>query len=209
MNLSFDRENRSSRNIPGQKIRKINHAKLAHPESPQGRLEWVGVRSFRKHEGDQTVSRLSCIFVVVVMFFAPTPSGARAGELLTFDSTWWSGLTADQQIYAVQGAIDGYESGFYDGQATFAAGLIAQSNALNKNGKLADADAVGFAALENKRQYPAFSNVLISYAHGISDFYANYPEASKATLGQVLPCLADTPRFTCAQIAKRIASQGP
>ncbi len=141
----------------------------------------------------------SVVLCAVLYVAAVIPASAQD---VSFGATWWRGLSDDQQIYTVEGAIQSFPSGFINGK-------IAQWDHLMQLARSAKIDPHLLLTLESLNvraakaaSFPKFSKTFGTYVHGIGDFYNNYPNASSADVGDILQCLADVPIESCDQVAK-------
>ncbi len=125
-------------------------------------------------------------WVFLALFLLMPGSRAIATESVTFDEVWWNDASQDEQTFAIQGAIDAYENGVSDG-VIHAGTLLGKSDAALR---IADSDG------------PTFSQTFGYYTSEVNNFYASHPNASKATIGVIVSCLADKPFYTCDQIAR-------
>jgi hypothetical protein len=112
-------------------------------------------------------------------------AAAQSSNEVTFDSTWWNGLSQTEQLDAVQAAIAGISEGFVIGM------LRAQQASHNAPPE----SAFG-------KYYPAFSHTFGYYQSAVTDFYITRPEASRADIGSIMQCLSDKPFFSCSEVAK-------
>lgn len=143
------------------------------------------------------------LFTIGIFLFALLAMRASASTTVTFDSVWWNGLSQDEQIVAVEGAIDSYQQGYTNG-AIALSGTV--HDYMLQHVKVSDRDSIATAmyhALDKMpKMTPIFSKTFGTYIHGISDFYSNFPDASKVTIGGIVVCLADKPERSCEQVAK-------
>ncbi len=112
---------------------------------------------------------------------------ALATITISQDGSWWSNLSSDQQVVAVEAEIDGYLFGYGDG--FFHEGITLD---VTKRDKV-------FASL--KKNAPVFSRSFGYYQSAITSFYTIHPGASKLTVAEIIPCLADHAKISCEQIA--------
>jgi len=130
------------------------------------------------------------ISAIALLLLLPLPR-AVATESVTFDEVWWNDASQDEQMYAVEGAIDAYENGFSDG-IIHAAVRFGKSDAAMR-------------MLQSDDQ--TFRQTFGFYVSSITNFYATHPGASRATIGTIVSCLADKPLYTCEQIANFSSSK--
>lgn len=124
----------------------------------------------------------------VSLFSSPTP----ATQLVSFDGTWWTSLTDDEQVTAIEGLLGGYQAGFNNGY------IRALSNdRYHYHSTRTDAQAVGDP---DSHQY--FSKTFGVYQQEVTDFYSQHPSSTDVLVGDVMACLSDKPQFTCDSVAK-------
>ena len=87
----------------------------------------------------------------------------------------------DPTRHCNQSAAEAYRSGFLQG-----------IGAVAKFGSQAAAT----------KAFPKFSHTVGYYIASITDFYVTHPEASAASIGDVMSCLADNAMFSCSFVAK-------
>lgn len=115
------------------------------------------------------------------------PSVAR--PVHTANGKWWVAQPAAEKTAIVTGMISAFVQGANDGRVR--AQDYVRANARSEAGRL----GLGILKLY---QNPWFSKPATSYVQSISDFYKQYPDvADKATVGEVLSCLADKPIQDC------------
>jgi hypothetical protein len=129
--------------------------------------------------------------LLALLLLTPGPR-AIATESVTFDGAWWNDASHDEQLYAIQGAMDAYEDGFSDG--------------VIRAGSLFDKSAAAMRMLSSDG--PTFSRTFGYYVSGVTNFYSDHPSASRATIGLVVSCLADKPFYSCDQVAKFPSATG-
>jgi hypothetical protein len=88
---------------------------------------------------------------------------ARSTTTETEDAPWRSGLNEDEQVTAVEAAIDSYQSGFSKGMAV---GVV--------EGHVPMADA---SRIFDKNR-PQFSHAFGYYKAAITDYYTRHPAAA-------------------------------
>lgn len=135
---------------------------------------------------------------------------ASGTEELTTDETWWNNLDEGKQLTAVQAATDIYESGFSDGVLALHGNAlhIAENAKLNLNQAALILTVMKTAGKQTIDSEPRFPDAFGTYLHGISDFYANHPEAARATIGEIIGCLASRARTSCEEVAQAAAKRG-
>lgn len=143
-------------------------------------------------------------FVVFAALLVSAP--ASGSTEVTMDASWWNELDEGNQITAIQAGNEAYMTGFNDG-AVYAA--IALDAYAFKNLKPAQRDLVqsitSYPIKMAAYQGPYFPSTFGTYVHGVSDFYANHPDASRATIGSVISCLATRAHTDCDTVAKMAA----
>ena len=128
------------------------------------------------------------VFVFALVIIAP----ARATDLVAFDGTWWTGLTDEQQVVAIEGLLSGYKEGYNSGY------IAASVNDLNHyHSTRSQAQLVGDPSANVH-----FSKTFGAYQQEVTDFYSQYRSSMNVTVGNVMSCLSDDPQFTCAQVSK-------
>jgi hypothetical protein len=108
------------------------------------------------------------------------------------DGAWWTGLTSDQQLIAIQAIMEGYEEGYSTGYIAAGVNDVAHYHSTRSQAQLTG-DPVANAH---------FSKTFGAYQQGITDFYSQHAGDMTITVGQVMNCLSDDPYFTCDQVAK-------
>ncbi|HET9343402.1 MAG TPA: hypothetical protein VFO25_10855 [Candidatus Eremiobacteraceae bacterium] len=93
----------------------------------------------------------------------------------------------------VIGMISAYANGANDGRV--------RANSYFMQNAGSDAQKLGLGILHLYRN-PSFGKPVEDYVQSVDRFYKQYPDiASKASVGEVLGCLADVPIGSCAGIA--------
>jgi hypothetical protein len=131
------------------------------------------------------------IFAIILLLALSSFTRAVEAKRLSLDGEWWNGLNQGEQLAAVQSAIDAYVAGVEDG---------AVHAALHANS--------GRAMSITQSLRRTFPHTFGFYTAAITDFYVEHPHASKASIGEVIGCLAESPFLSCAEIA-RIESSNP
>lgn len=123
---------------------------------------------------------------IIVLFLVLAPLAKASGtEAISEDGEWWSSLDESQQLAAVQGALDAYETGVGDGALQASLRLGSETHAFSIVGLL-------------RRRFP---HTFGYYMAAITSFYAEHPTASKATIGAVMTCLSESPFLSCSELA--------
>jgi hypothetical protein len=127
--------------------------------------------------------------VIVAMVLAHP---AKATESVSMDGNWWTALTSEEQVIAVQALMEGFEEGYNTGY--IGAGVN---------------DVMHYHSTRSQAQLPGdpvanvhFSKAFGVYQQEITDFYSQHTDAMTITTGQVMDCLVDNPSYTCDQVAK-------
>jgi hypothetical protein len=145
--------------------------------------------SWRRYSAFATVLK-SAVLVIVIFLAGLVP--VRATEFVALDGNWWTSLTDEQQLTAIQGILSGYETGYNNGY--LAAGL---NDVLHYHSTRSGAQLT-----EDPASDTHFSKTFGAYQQEITDFYSRYPGSMGLTVGDVLSCLSDNPQFTCEQVSK-------
>jgi hypothetical protein len=139
--------------------------------------------------GNSIVRRVAIALILACAALLIRP--ASATELVDFDGTWWTSLTDDEQVTAVEGLLGGYESGFNNGY------LAAGVNDVNHYHSTRSAAQLTGDPSSNVH----FTKTFGAYQQEITDFYSAHQSSMHATVGDVMSCLSDDPQFTCDQVA--------
>ena len=133
--------------------------------------------------------------IVLISFTACLMMLSRAAiatEVVSFDGVWWTSLTEDEQLTAIEGIIGGYGSGYNNGYIA-----AADNNILHYHSTRSAAQLTG------DPQYNAhFSKTFGVYQQEVTDFYSAHTSSMKVDVSDVMSCLVDDPQFTCDQVAK-------
>lgn len=151
--------------------------------------------------------RIFTLATFVLLLISLPASGT---ETLTEDATWWNSLEEANQLAAVQAALDAYETGFVDGALNFQGTFyhLALKQPLSQREATLLGNLGLSAAKQTVNSSPGFPSTFGTYVHGISDFYANHPEAARASIGDILSCLAARAIRTCDSVAQASAKNG-
>jgi hypothetical protein len=136
------------------------------------------------------LKKLPIIGVLVFAFVITAP--ANATDLVSFDGTWWTSLTDEQQVVAIQGLLSGYEDGYNSGYIAAGVNDVNHYHSTRSQAQLAG-DPNGNVH---------FSKTFGTYQQEVTDFYSQYRSSINVTVGNVMSCLSDDPQFTCAQVSK-------
>lgn len=129
----------------------------------------------------------------ITLFLAATLSSrVSATDFIGFDHAWWDALNVDEQVTVVQGLMAGFEAGFNDGAIHGGNYVMVQHGIANTSANAKD--LLSQASV-------SFSETFGHYKDAIDNFYVNHPSASTIYVGEIMACLADTPVFTCDQVA--------
>lgn len=131
--------------------------------------------------------------VLLTIGFLAAGADASAQPALLEDFNWWAGLTRGEQLVAIETAVDAYPAGWADGATS--AEIFLGSRA--------------YRGAQRHRDYPKFSHTFGFYASAVSDFYALHPSAHKASVGDIIGCLADNPSTSCNDLAKFLTTHEP
>lgn len=128
--------------------------------------------------------------VIVAMVLLAHP--AKATESVSMDGSWWTALTSDEQVIAVEAVMEGFEEGYNTGYITAGVNDVVHYHSTRSQAQLAGDPAGNIH----------FSKAFGVYQQEITDFYSQHTNATATTIGQVMHCLADNPPYTCDQVAK-------
>jgi hypothetical protein len=145
-------------------------------------------------------------FTIALFMIALMLIPASGTQMETMDAAWWNALDEGNQITAVQAANEAYMKGYVDGAGAGSLALLDYAFKHLKGSQQSLVTSLSTypfkAALAAE---PYFPSTFGTYVHGISDFYANHPEALRATVGDIVSCLATRPHTDCDTIAKYAA----
>lgn len=120
-------------------------------------------------------------------------TGPVFGDVGDVGPAWWHSLAHDEKTHVVQGMLDAYDEGFKDGSSR-AFQIVAKRQ-----------HESGSWVLNNflHQKFPTWPRPADAYAREITDFYATYPEEGlNVSTGEVIGCLADSPKWSCGELAK-------
>lgn len=132
----------------------------------------------------------ACLLFVLSVWLAH-PSALSATDYVTSDGSWWTSLTDDEQLLAVRAMIAAYSSGYNDG---FIHAVILDQ--MHYHSTRSSAQATNDPAMVIN-----FSKTFGVYQQEIIDFYSGHPSSMDVPVAEVLDCLADSPVYTCEQVA--------
>ena len=140
----------------------------------------------------QLVEAISKSVALAACIIATLLIPARATEFVSLDGTWWTSLTDEGQLTAIQGILSGYESGYNNGY--IAAGV---NDVLHYHSTRSGPQLTGDPSSSTH-----FSKTFGTYQQEVTDFYSRFTSSMSVTVGDVLSCLSDDPQFTCDQVSK-------
>jgi hypothetical protein len=118
---------------------------------------------------------LKALAILCCLLASPIASRADGAAGITLDATWWNGLSDGEQGAAVAAALDAFRSG-----------LIETWGYTLASGHVTNSDPTGVFRLMRA----SFTHTFGYYQSAITDFYVTNPH-SKATIGDLIPCLDD------------------
>ncbi len=130
------------------------------------------------------------IGALVLAFVIIAP--AKATDLVSFDGTWWTGLTDVQQLIAIEGLLTGYKEGYNSGYIAAGVNDVNHYHSTRTQAQLTGDPSANVY----------FSKTFGTYQQEVTDFYSQYSSSMTVTVGNVMACLSDDPQFTCAQVSK-------
>ena len=139
------------------------------------------------------LQKVPVIGALVLAFVIIAP--AKATDLVSFDGTWWTGLTDEQQLTAIQGLLSGYQEGYNSGYIAAAVNDINHYHSTRSQAQLAGDPSASVH----------FSKTFGTYQQEVTDFYSQHNSSMTIAVGNVMSCLSDNPQFTCAQVSKWVA----
>jgi len=151
------------------------------------------------YESADTPKPLNLLFIALVLSMAiQVGCVTRTGPLPVLNppkanGLWWSVLPDSERENLIIGMISAFGQGANDGR------VRAENYVMSNAGP--DAQKLGLGILK-LYENPSFSKPTEAYVQSVGQFYKQYPDiATKASVGQVLGCLADVPIQSCADLA--------
>jgi hypothetical protein len=135
----------------------------------------------------------------------------RATDKVAMDGSWWQNdVPESSRMNATEAAMSAYEVGWAAGSNAEGSRIFDEAEKFSptlggrvfnivyrkENGRLVQ-----------EKMWPNYSRTFAFYSTAITDFYVTRSDATKATVGDVIGCLADHPEYTCDNVEKLAASE--
>jgi hypothetical protein len=133
------------------------------------------------------------------------PSTSAAAHPVVAKRDWWLTLSRHDKLKVVEGAVDGYQNGwwsaFIDYNAKVIVAALGVEYKLNEKTKYPVSNKLGKVYETEKRLAPHWSHPYGFYVDAIDRFYQKHPHAANVTVGEILECLNDHPWMSCDEAA--------